>query len=160
MIFSQATLVALLLAIATTASPANARGTLRHAGARRLSPTAECTLQVQVPLHIDPDGFDGEDEEVFECELDPSETGGIPNMIFPLGIDQEQKKELKQMLKDGDLKPNDATLAVAGATWNGLEVKLPPGKLKEKVNNGKKFAIGRRHLGTLDKTGDKPSKSK
>jgi hypothetical protein len=156
MIFNSTSLLfySLFVAAVWVAGPAAAAiGSLRS---RRLAPTAECTLMVSQALHTNPTGSD-EEEESFDCLLDPSETGGIANMVYPLGISMQQKKELKQMLRDREFTPSDASLQVAGAVWDGLQVKLPPGKLKNKVKKGKKFAQGRRNLAVVE--GIKPSKS-
>jgi hypothetical protein len=71
---------------------------------RRLSPTAECTLLISIKLQIDPTSVeDGDSDEQFECQLDSLETGGIENLAYPLDISREQKKELKQLMKEKTL---------------------------------------------------------
>lgn len=155
MIFRKSTiLAALFVAVASTVTPANATGNLR-ADSRRLGPNIECTMQVQMLLHLDPEG--GEDEAIFDCELDAYVTGGISGNIVPLGISKEQKEELKQMLKNNDFTPGEDRLDVGGGIWDGMEVKVPPGQMKDKVKKGKGVAEGRR-LATSKLTGDKPSK--
>ena len=157
MIFLKSTLAALLVAIVSTASTADAAGNLRRSAVRRLGPSIECTIQVHALLRLDPTG--DEDEDIFDCELDAYETGGIASQIFPLGIDKDQKKELKELLKAGVIEPNHSRLDVGGGVWDGLEIKVPPGQLKDKVKKGKgkKFEEERRRL--FSHVGEKPSKS-
>ena len=143
MIFSKSTLAALFIAVVATLSQTDAAGNLRRSRVRRLGPKVECTVQVQTPLHINP--TDDEDEEyLFDCELDEYETGGISSQIFPLGISKEQKKELREMLKAGDIQPNESRLDIGGGIWNGVDIKVPPGQMKDKVKKGKGVATARR----------------
>ncbi len=127
-----------------------------HSSIRRLSPTAECTIVVSIKLQIDPTSVqDGDDDEQFECQLDPLETGGIDNLAYPLDISIDQKKELKKMLDGNKIAPGKSKLSVAQAVWDGDKVKLPKNiTLKDKVKKGATTSTGRR-LAVV--TGNKPS---
>ena len=160
MLFAKTSVCALLAAAASIATIADAaEGSLRSRNdrARRLSPTVECTLMTSELLRINPDEFAEDDGESFECMLDSNETGGLANMIYPLDMSKEQRKELREMFRRGTFTPGNTRLNVGGGVWNGVQVKVPPGKLKNKVKKGKNVAEERRRL--FSHEGDKPSKS-
>lgn len=157
MIFNHKALLSALLLVASSVQVA---GNLRASGGRRLSTDAECTIMIAELLLFDPEQQE-EEGEIYECELDPFETGGIPGLSYPLEMTKEQKKEMKQLVKEGFIVASESTLHIGGATWDktGEKVKLPGNmKIKDKVNNGNAYGMAnkaRRNLAIL--TGDKPS---
>ena len=125
--------------------------------ARRLAPTVECTLMELELLHENPEEYD--ELPRLDCMLESSETGGIANMIYPLDMSDDQKKEMKQLIDNGSLRPGRSKLNVGGGVWDGVQVKVPPGKMKDKVNKGKGKNSTDKRRRLFSHVGEKPSKS-
>ncbi len=136
---------ALLLAISAASPFASAENHLRQtegifgngiSNARPRKPiSSECVIQAVVKLAIDPETDD--DEEIFECELDPSETDGISSLSVPIELDDDQKKELKDKLRRGDLVSEESTLI-----FNRSGIKIGNGKIQ--VPRGRRIKLGKR----------------
>ncbi len=106
-------------------------------GVRRKPVSSECVIQAGVKLAIDPQAQTDDDDEFFECELDPSETGGVSGLSVPIRLDIDQKKEFKDKLRRGELVSNESTLV-----FKNSGIKIGNGKIL--IPQGRKVALGKR----------------
>lgn len=147
MLFRNAILVLMALPLASAES-------LRKRNLENLrSPKApECVILVRSDLHLDAGVDDGEE---FECVLDPNDAaGGIAGTSLPIDLTHEQKKELKDKLKRGDLVSDSTTLKFEdGFKISDKAVHVPKEKTGLALGKKKKGA-GNRHLAIV--SGDKP----
>ncbi|KAL7531124.1 hypothetical protein ACHAXR_005221, partial [Thalassiosira sp. AJA248-18] len=110
---------------------------------------SDCTILVgfllPIPNYIAPAPPPGEEpppaleEEVFDCELDPNDTNGIPNLTRKLQLSTNQKATMKQLMKDGDLIPGQSKFQLAGQNviFDDGQLKVPPGwDVRTKVIRG------------------------
>ena len=116
---------------------------------RKLVAKQDCTLQVAEALSLD--GAHEDDDMIFECELDADDADGYTGINVEIELDEEQKKEMKELIKEGNAKPGQDKVITAGLSINNGKAKIPPGqKMKDKIksNNGN----GKRRLAATTNT--------
>ncbi len=109
---------------------------------------SDCVIQAVAALAIDPQA-QTDDDEFFECELDPSDADGISGISVPIELDNDQKKGLKDKLRRGDLVSDESTILFknSGIKIGNGKVLVPPGhqialgKRKRNKNNERRLAI-------------------
>jgi hypothetical protein len=103
-------------------------------------------------LLIDPSS--GAPDQIFECEMDPEDMGGISGLSLPLQATNAQKNALRAMLEKGDLISGKSKLVHGpNAAFDENGLLLPPGldiaaSVRKNPNND------RRNLAVV--TGTKP----
>jgi len=97
--------------------------------------SSDCTIQVMTLLQI-PGAEPLDEDEVFDCEIDPSDADGKHGQMRKIKMNRAQKKAMKKMLKDGDLVPGHSKLKIKGlgVGFDDREMKIPSGlNVKAKV---------------------------
>lgn len=148
------------LATATTNSVpiATAQGLLRKRAQQtnvqkrilRTPHASECTILARSDLRLD----GTENEDSFECVLDGADTSGVEGITLPIDLTENQKNELKEKMKTGELVSDLSTLLLEdGFKISEEAVHVPLSKVD--------LALGRktnkhanRHLAIV--TGNKP----
>ena len=104
---------------------------------RKLVTKQDCTLMAAEALAID--GADhGDDDMTLECELHPDDADGYTGIIAELEVDEKQKKDLKDMIKEGAATPGMDTVKTAGMMMSGGKVHIPKGlNIKDMVKKDK-----------------------
>lgn len=98
--------------------------------------SSECTILAVAQFRID----GGSEEELFECEMDPIDMNGVSGLSLPIQATAAQKKELKQLLENGEI--------VSGKSSDDNGIFLPPGlNIAASISNEKAF--GRTSLSLL-----------
>ena len=118
----------------------------RRLNAHKTSTTAECTLLVSSFLPVS-DSLD--DDDIFECELDPSDSDGIQGLSLPLDLSRSQKNTLRDLLRTGLIIPGQSKLEHgAGRQFNKKKFFIPPGfdVAKNVRKNESQSEIGTRKL--------------
>lgn len=152
--FNKSTLASLLLcSLATTQLVAGANLRSQNASNnRRNTKASECTIMASELLLIDPSS--GAPDQIFECEMDPEDMGGISGLSLPLQATNAQKNALRAMLEKGDLISGKSKLVHGpNAAFDENGLLLPPGldiaaSVRKNPNND------RRNLAVV--TGTKP----
>lgn len=143
-----------LLATSVIISPFADAATLRNTATSGSVPkSSACVIQAVAELHLKPNDSTNDDIS-FECEpLDPSDTGGITGISFPLVLDKGQKKGLKDKLDSGVLVSDETTIMMdnSGITLGNGKLHVPPGR---EISLGKRNGKSKRRLAVV--TGVKP----
>jgi hypothetical protein len=119
----------------------------RRLNADKSSTTAECTLLVSSFLPV---SASLDDDDIFECELDPSDSDGIQGLSLPLDLSRSQKNVLRDLLRNGRIIPGQSKLEHgAGRRFNSKKFFIPPGfdVAKNVRQNKSQSEIGTRRLG-------------
>lgn len=148
----------ILASLLTTSPFVSASSYLRptQTANRRLTTSAECTLLVVAGTR-ELGNTDFDEEEIFECEMDADDEGGIPGLSLPIQASDAQKKALKDKLKSGDLVPGESTLIHGQVPFDIDGVRLPPGleiSIGKENKKKKKNTQKNRSLAVI--TGTKP----
>jgi hypothetical protein len=88
-------------------------------------------VQAVALLHIPGEDLGSGPEEIFECEIDPSdEPNGVSGLSFPINGEPVQLQILADKFHSGELISGESTLDMPGAFLeNGKGVTLPPGQI-------------------------------
>ena len=108
-----------LFASAATAPVINAKG-LR----RKLIAQNDCKIMAIEPLALE----DGEEPDmILECELNAEDAGGVSGISAPIQATAAQLKELKDMIKAGELDAGEDVLDIEGDEIDeNYQIKIEP----------------------------------
>ena len=95
-----------------------------------LSAYSDCTIQVVYLLPISGAEESLTANEEFVCDIDPTDApGGYSGLTRKLGLSDEQRLSLENMLMDGSLIPGESKLVISGMTggmqFNSQEIQVP-----------------------------------
>ena len=105
----------------------NSNGNNNNNGNNNKIAKADCTIQIAALLQI-PDEPTMEEDEVFDCMLDPEDTPGHSGLIRNIAMSANQKADMKNMWKEGKIRPGQSKLKLKGKgiEFDDKEVKLNP----------------------------------
>lgn len=115
-------------------------------GLRRKLASKDCTIMAAERLIIEPSGEDN-NEIIIQCEMHSEDANGIEGIFLELDVTDDQRKNLKGLIKSGEVTPGQDTLDIVGKSIENEKIKFPPGLdiatsvKKNTKNKGRRLAV-------------------